>query len=128
MNNILVDSSIWIEYFKGSDRINLEFMDEILNNNLVCTNDLILAELIPFLKIKKQNELIDLLNYITKIPLVIDWHGIIKFQESNLKHGINKVGIPDLIIMQNVINNNLKLYSLDNHFNRMRKHFHFAMI
>ena len=97
MNNIVVDSSVWIEYFKGSNKINFQFMDEILYNNLVCINDLILAELIPFLKIKKQNELIDLLSYITKIPLVVDWHGIIKFQESNLKHGINKVGIlPDL--------------------------------
>lgn len=128
MNNILVDSSIWIEYFKDSKRINTGILDEMLDSNLVCTNHLILAELIPFLKIQKQNELIELLNYITKIPLVIDWPDIIKFQESNLKHGINKVGIPDLIIMQNVINNNLRLYSLDNHFTLMRKYYPFAMI
>ena len=128
MKNILVDSSIWIEYFNASKKINCSLLDEMLDSKLVCTNDLILAELLPFLKIKKQNELIDLLNYVTKIPLIIDWPGIINFQESNLKHGINKVGIPELIIMQNVIRNNLKLYSLDNHFTLMRKYFHFALI
>ena len=128
MNYILVDSSVWIEYFKGSGTINPGILEEMLDNNIVCINDLILAELIPYLKIKKQDELIDLLYYIIKIPLIIDWEGIIKFQESNLKHGINKVGIPDLIIMQNVINNSLKLYSLDNHFKLMQRYFHFATI
>ena len=128
MNNILVDSSIWIEYFNASKRIDCSILDEMLDSNLVCTNDLILAELIPFLKVQKQNELIELMNFITKIPLMIDWPDIIKIQKSNLKHGINKTGIPYLIIMQNVIRNNLKLYSLDNHFTLMRKYFHFAMI
>ncbi len=40
-------------------------------------------------------------------------------QTQNLKNGINKVGIPDLIIAQNVIDNNLELYTFDHHFKLM---------
>lgn len=46
----------------------------------------------------------------------------------NLKHGINNVGIPDIIILQNVINNNLSLISIDKHFNQMKNHFDFSFI
>ena len=49
--NILVDSSVWIDYFRtGKKSTNL---DLFIRQNIVCTNDLILAELIPVLKIKR---------------------------------------------------------------------------
>ncbi len=53
---ILVDSSIWIEYFRNglfSREIEL-FIDE----NLLVTNYLILSELIPFLKLRNQKKLV----------------------------------------------------------------------
>lgn len=128
MRNILIDSSVWIEYFRVSDKTDNLFIDEILDTNLVCTNDLILSELIPFLRMKKQKELIDILGYIRKIPLAIDWKGIIEYQSENLRHGINNVGIPDLIILQNVIDNDLELMSLDRHFKLMQKHSNFKLI
>ena len=53
---------------------------------------------------------------IKRIELEIDWDEIIDMQTRNLLHGINKVGIPDLIIAQNAINNNLFLFSFDKHF------------
>jgi len=52
---------------------------------------------------------------------------MIDYQILNLKHGINKVGIPDLIIVQNVLKNNLELFSFDAHFKLMQKHFKFKM-
>ena len=128
MRNILIDSSVWIEYFRGSDKSDNSFIEEIIDTNLVCINDLILSELIPFLRIKKQKELIDNLSYIRKIPLSIDWSGIIEYQSVNLRHGINNVGIPDLIILQNVIDNDLELMSLGRHFKLMQKHFNFIIV
>lgn len=91
-------------------------------------NDLILAELIPFLKVKKQNRLIGLLNEITNIPLVVDWHNIIDFQTTCLRNGINKVGIPGLIILENVISNDLTLFTLDKHFSLINQHISFEII
>ena len=46
----------------------------------------------------------------------IDWKGLIYMQTENLKHGINKVGLPDLMIAQSAIQNGLVLFSLDRHF------------
>ena len=39
-----------------------------------------------------------------------------------LRNGINKVGIPDLIIAQHAIQNNCSLFSLDKHFAFLGRH------
>jgi len=115
---VLVDTSVWIEYFKNGK--NLEKLDFIIEENLVATNDLILAELIPFLKIRKQNKIIKLLNNIYKLQIKIEWDEIIEYQFKCLKNGLNAVGIPDLIIAQNALQNNCEIYTMDNHFNLLK--------
>jgi predicted nucleic acid-binding protein len=114
---ILVDSSVWIEYFKGNE-LTLP-LNKLLDFNNICINDLILAELLPSINQKKENELKELLLTLTKVPLNVNWNTIIYMQTQNLKNGINKVGIADLIISQNVIDNDLELYTLDRHFELM---------
>ena len=114
---VLVDSSVWIEYFKGNNKTIA--LNNILDVNTVCVNDLILSELLPSINHKKEKELKELLLTITKIPLIINWNTIIYMQTQNLKNGLNKVGIADLIIAQNVIDNDLELYTLDKHFEIM---------
>lgn len=114
---ILVDSSVWIAYFKGSERV--LSLNKLLDLNTVCVNDLILAELLPSINQKKETILKELLLLITKVPLDINWNTLINMQTKNLKNGINKVGIGDLIIAQNVIDNDLQLFSLDRHFELM---------
>jgi predicted nucleic acid-binding protein len=128
MKYILIDTSVWIEYFRGSKAINSDMINGFIDNNQLCINDLILSELIPSLKQKKESDLIDILLSIRNIPIDINWQEIINYQIINLKHGINNVGIPDVIILQNVITNNLSLVSIDKHFNRMLNHFDFAFI
>ena len=123
MKNILVDSSVWIEYFRGKKEAAV--LDELIDRNQLCINNLILSELIPFLRIKKENALIKILMTIKNINIKIDWEEIIDFQEINLRNGLNKIGIADLIIVQNVRDNNLRLYSLDKHFELMSKHIEF---
>ncbi|MCP4268977.1 MAG: PIN domain-containing protein [Candidatus Brocadiaceae bacterium] len=112
--SILIDSSIWIEYFKSGNESSK--LDSLLDENLVVTNDIILTELIPFLKIKKQLKVIQLLREISCLPLHINWDEIIDLQVKCLKNGSNGIGIPDLIIAQNAKLNNCKIYSLDKHF------------
>ena len=126
MKKVLVDSSIWISYFRDKNaRIRL---DELIVNNQICTNNLILSELVPFLHAKKQNDLITLLLELPKIGLSIDWEMIIKLQIANIEKGINRVGIPDLILVDNVSANNLILYSEDKHFKLIQKHFNFDLL
>ena len=125
MSKILIDSSVWIEYFKSENKHKV--IDELIEENGICTNNLILTELLPYLYIKKVNELIDSLNAIEKKEIKINWDTITKMQIKNIENGINKVGIPDLIILQNVIENDLILYSIDKHFLLMKKIFDFNL-
>jgi predicted nucleic acid-binding protein len=115
---VLVDTSAWIEYFRSGG--NSDKLDCLIDENLVVTNDLILAELIPFLKMRNQLKLIKLLQDIEKLPLLIAWDQIIEFQVKCLKNGINGVGIPDLIVAQNAKQNHSEIYSLDAHFDLMK--------
>jgi predicted nucleic acid-binding protein len=112
--SILVDTSIWIEYFRSGN--NSEKLDFLIDENLIVINDLILAELVPFLKVRNQQKVINLLYNINKLNLLIDWNQIIEFQFKCLKNGLNGIGIPDLIIAQNAKQNRCEIYSLDSHF------------
>jgi len=115
---VLVDTSIWIDYFRGGD--DSIQMDFLIDENLLVTNDLILAELIPFLKVQNKTRVINLLYNINRLELSIDWNEIIDYQYGCLENGLNGVGIPDLLIVQNAKQNNCKIYTLDNHFFLMK--------
>ncbi|MEQ1620137.1 MAG: PIN domain-containing protein [Methylococcales bacterium] len=111
---VLIDTSIWIDYFKSGNNSNE--LDGLLDDNLVVINNIILAELVPFLVVKKQFKVIDLLSNIKLLPLQTDWPEIIRWQTLCLSEGHNGIGIPDLMIAQNSLQHNCKIYSLDKHF------------
>ncbi len=90
---ILIDTSIWIDYFKSG--ANSNGLESLLDDNLIVINNIILAELVPFLAIKKQFKVIELLNNITLLPLQLDWAEIINWQTICLSKGHNGIGIPD---------------------------------
>lgn len=124
--SVLIDSSVWIEYFRNGN--NYEKVDFLIDENLVVTNDLILAELTPFLKIRQQNGLIELLHNIGKLRIDVKWDQVIDLQYLCLQNGLNGVGIPDLIIVQNAIQNISKIYSLDKHFLSMSAFMDFEIL
>lgn len=118
--SVLVDSSVWIDYFRGKG--DPSKLDLLIEENLVVVNDLVLAELIPALHMKRQKGIIAIMGEIACPPMKIDWDDLTQMQILCLCHGINKVGIPDLMIAQHAIQNHLELYSLDKHFALLAKH------
>ena len=117
--SVLVDTSVWVDYFRGGD--NSAKLDLLIDENLIVINDLILAELIPFLRIRNQQKIINLLYNVKNLKLEINWNEIIDFQFKCLKNGLNGIGIPDLIIAQNANQNRCKIYTLDSHFSLMKE-------
>ena len=115
--NILVDSSAWIEYFKGNKKYS--FLNDLIAANAICTNDIILTELLPSIIHKKEYKLADLLNCVKKYVLIIDWQEIRNMQLLNIKHGNNNIGVSDVIIVQNCIQNELNIITHDKHFEAM---------
>jgi predicted nucleic acid-binding protein len=117
--SVLVDSSVWIDYFRSGTETAL---DALIDENLVVVNDLILAEILPALHIRRQRKLIGILREVTKHPIQVDWDEIVQTQITCLRNGINKVGVPDLIIAQHAIQNGLQLLSRDKHFERLSRY------
>jgi len=114
---VLVDTSVWIDYFRSG--LISSPLDILIDENLIVTNDVVLTELIPFLRVKKQTQVIGLLNDVTKLPLQTDWEELIRFQTHCLRSGRNGIGIPDLMIAQHAKQNKYLIYSLDKHFKFM---------
>ncbi|WP_157373300.1 PIN domain-containing protein [Algoriphagus terrigena] len=122
---ILVDSSVWIDFFRTSKSTSLNLY---LEEDLVSINDIILSELVPKLLLERKTEIVEGLFSLEKFPLNIDWDLIRYYQVLNLKNGINKVGIPDLIILQQVIEEKLTLFSFDKNFRLMQNFLKFDLI
>ncbi|MEW6357316.1 MAG: PIN domain-containing protein [Planctomycetota bacterium] len=117
--SVLVDTSVWVEYFRGDK--GEDDVDFLIDENLVVINDLILTELIPPLHLRNQKHLMGLLKEIKRYPVAPDWDGIVQMQITCLRKGINKVGIPDLLVAQNAIQNQLHLFTYNKHFALMSK-------
>lgn len=118
--SVLIDSAVWVDYFRDAGRADV--VELLIEENLVVTNELILAELIPPLILRKQHQLVELLRAIRRQPMAVDWEEIIRMQTACLSMGISGVGIPDLMIAQNAMQGGLKLMSSDKHFALIAQH------
>jgi len=107
MRRILVDSSIWIDYFR--DKGSYGVLDDLIANNQVCVNDVILAELLPFLYHKGSQEVAEALLALPKVDLRVDWAALIHFQ------------------LQSVLDHHLLLFAADTHFKLMSQEFDFGL-
>jgi len=114
---VLVDTSVWIDYFRSGDKS--EKLDFLIDENLVVINDLILTELLPLLIVKQEKKVINLLKIVKKYHMNPDWEEIRDYQVSCLKSGSNGIGIPDLLIVQNSMQNNVPVYTFDKYFKFM---------
>jgi len=119
MNN-LVDTSAWIEYFKGNKKY--AFLSNLILTNTICTNDIVLSELLPSIIYRREDQLADLLDSLNKYRLTVDWQEVRDIQLLNIKHGNNNIGVADIIIAQNCMQNNLKLIAHDKQFEAMSKY------
>jgi len=111
--DFIVDSNIWIEFFNKKNYF--DSLSGLLNNNEVYINKIILAELIPSSKAKKEDEFINCLSGIDLLELDIDWDEIIEIQYYCIKNGINKLGLLDIAIAQNAKQNNVGIFTMDRH-------------
>ena len=118
---ILVDTSIWIDYFRNGNTA--DALDKLIESDMICINDVILSELLPSINQRHEEELKELLLSFPKLQMKIDWNEIVFMQTENLRNGINKIGLPDLMIAQNTIQNKVKLFSCDRHFQLIKKLF-----
>ena len=118
MRGVIVDTSVWIAFFQGrpEDKISSDALDYLLSRDEVLINDIILTELVPFLNVRGEIERASSLSVLPSPSLETDWNELRKLQETCIRSGINKVGIPDLMIAQQAMRLDVSLFSIDKHF------------
>ncbi|MCL5985352.1 MAG: PIN domain-containing protein [Actinobacteria bacterium] len=114
---ILIDSSIWIEFLKGNNSKIIQKINDLQKEDLICICGMVLCEVLC--GFKKESERAD-------ISLNIKSFNFINEDEStwekaadifiNLKEKGSATPLSDCIVAAVAINNGLKIYSLDKHF------------
>jgi predicted nucleic acid-binding protein len=118
VSDILVDTSVWLEFFKAKDSPYAEALDRLLEDERVCTSDLIKAEIIPGARTPRQFR--ELKEYFDALPLATEpaslWEEIMEAQFRLKRRGINGISIPDLIIAVVATANDKVVFTKDNDF------------
>ena len=118
MQGVMVDTSVWVAYFREGDAAKsvADALDYLLSGDEVVTNEIILTELIPFMRLRREKRAEEALLALPNPELRIDWPGVRALQEKCLRAGINSVGIPDVIIALHSKGLDIPLFSIDRHF------------
>ena len=113
---IIVDTSIWIEYFNRKTNI-VNFIEERIMEDCLFMTGPIVSELLQGVKTEQEYE--KLKNSIDAIPYLEITLEYWK-EEGNISNKLRRKGITipltDIIISAVAISNNAKVYSLDKHF------------
>ncbi len=123
MSDILVDTSVWLEFFRVKDSPYGETLDRLLEEERVCTTNLIKAEIIPGARTPKQFR--ELKDYFDALPLAREpaslWEEITEVQFRLKRRGINGISIPDLIIAIVAKANGKVIFTKDSDFQRIQR-------
>ena len=116
--DVLVDTSVWIAFFRNrrNEAKVCDALDYLLMGDEAVLNEVVLTELLPSIVHRREMEIATCLQSVRKLDLEIDWEDIRSMQVTCLANGINKVGVPDLIIAQQAMRREVPLFSLDGHF------------
>jgi predicted nucleic acid-binding protein len=124
MSRILVDSSIWIEFFRRPDAPVSLLLDHLLAHRLVCTTGLIKAQVVP--GARSPGEFRRLRAMFDALPLAPErdgfWAHLLRFRHRLQTKGVVGIGIPDLIVATVAIQNRKLVFTADEDFPRMLPH------
>ncbi len=115
--DILVDTSVWIEYFNKAESKTSNRLQQMLSDGKVCGAGIILTELLQGAKIEQEFEII--LNNYTALPLLEEnintWISAGKISFTLRRKGI-VIPTTDLLIAALALESNCKIFTLDQHF------------
>ncbi len=121
-NRVLIDTSVWINYFKDGDRKFAGKVDEVLSFSDVYVPKVVLAELIQGAKSEREISVIE--EFIGAFKIIDQtegtWLKAGRLSFSMKKKGIT-VNIVDCYIAVIANENNCMIFSLDEHFKSIKK-------
>jgi predicted nucleic acid-binding protein len=123
---ILVDSSVWIDYFNGKRSWQTDLLDHMLSNVPIIMGDLILTEVLQGFKSDKDYETAK--NYLNELPFRQMGGYNVAIQSAQNYRQLRKAGVTvrktiDIIIATFCIVEGLTLLHDDRDFNPIASHF-----
>ena len=122
-DKVLVDTSVWIAFFRHADHAVAEKLSALLRNGNPAYTGLVATELRRGAKSAKELTVLDeLFSSIESLPMKEEYfNGAGDFGRFLMQKGVS-VGTIDLLLAYIAIETNAVLYSLDNHFPAIAKH------
>lgn len=120
-DRILIDTSVWIEYFKNQDKQFTGKVDQLLTFSDVCVPKVVIAELLQGAKSEKEisviEEFVEAFNILDQSDDTWIKAGRLSF---SMKRKGGTVNIVDCYIAAIASENSCKIFSLDEHFKSIR--------
>ncbi len=120
---VLIDTSVWIAFFRGQDHELIERIAALLKSGRAVYTGIIALELINGAKGQKEltvlNEAFDAMQHIPVAETTFLLAGKLGYGIARKGHTLSAV---DLLIAQTAIENNLSLMTFDEHFVMISKH------
>ena len=118
-NRILVDTTIWIEFFRARSKIG-DHLEMLLMENAVWTCGVVMFEVLR--GIKSEGEKNKILGVLASLPYVEMtrklWQRAADLSILLKKNGVN-LPLSDIFIAAIATENDLSIYTLDNHFTQI---------
>ena len=117
MNRILVDTSIWIEFFRSGKGVKYDFLDGAIEDEKVVTCGVVLSEILRGAKGKKEHRLVsDIFQAVPYLEIDRrDWEDAARLLADAQTRGFT-IPLTDGLIAQVCIRHGLDILTLDKHF------------
>jgi len=118
-NRILVDTTVWIEFFRARSKIG-DHLEMLLMENAVSTCGVVMFEVLQGIKSEgEKNKILGVLASLPYIEMTIKlWHRAADLSILLKKNGVN-LPLSDILIAAIAAENYLSVYTLDNHFKQI---------
>jgi len=118
-NRILVDTTIWIEFFRESSQIG-DHLESLLKENAVWTCGAVIFEILQGIKSEdEKNKILSVLAILPYIEMTkVLWQSAVAVSTSLKKKGLN-LPLSDIFVATIAIENNLLVYTIDKHFEQI---------
>ena len=117
MSEIVIDTSVWIDFFRGVEVLHIE---EALSEGRVFLTPLVVSELMSGVKTKSEEKKME--KFVLNTPLVdcdlSHWLRVGNLRSFLIKKGFN-VSTPDAHVAQCALDKKAYLYSFDKIFNKI---------
>ena len=119
-DGVVVDTSVWIQFFNDPDSPEKHEIVRLLRNNKIFLCGMELSEILQGTKSDKEREEIE--ETMTVLPFLPNnlttWSKIGSVSSTLMRKGIT-IPITDLFIAVSAMINNCRVYTLDRHFERI---------